>query len=320
MPRGVRADSRADTAVAVACVLLALVLLILPEAPRDRVAGAIRSNLVGPLAALQVRAALARRAFVVNDSLRTVADSVVQRSQRLGAVVAENDRLRELLGLGRALRWGYVPAEALVGRGLGEEHTLLLSAGEAQGVQPLSAVVTADGLVGMVRQVDPTTSIAIVWPHADFRVSAVSLDGSAFGIVTAHQGSGADRYLLELHGVPYRAQLRAGAPIVSSGLGGVFPRGVLIGTVVRDLRTGSGWARTYLVRPAVRPADVESVMILAPERSAEGVESVWQPAAESLLRRVRGAADSVAAHRARAAADSAREADRVRADSAGSPR
>ena len=316
MPRGSRADSRADTVIAIGCVLLALTVLILPEGPSDRLSGAIRANLIGPLAALQERTAVARRAFVLNDSLRTVADSVVDRSQRLGAVTAENDRLRELLSLGRALRWGYVPAEALVGRGIGEEHTLLLSAGAVQGIAPLSAVVTAEGLVGMIQQVDPTTSIAITWPHPDFRVSAVSLDGNAFGIVSAHQGTGADRYLLELHGVPYRAQLRTGAPIVSSGLGGVYPRGVLIGTIVRDLRTGSGWARTYLVRPAVRPADVTAVMILAPERSAEGVESVWQPAAQEMLRRVRVAADSIAAERtARAAALSAR-ADSIRADSA----
>lgn len=308
MPRGGRVDSRADTVVAVGCVLLSILLLILPPAPRDRVASVVRGNLIGPLAALQERAATARRAFVTNDSLRRVADSVVTRSQRLDAVVAENDRLRALLGLGRALRWGFVPAEALVGRGMGEEHTLLLSAGRSQGVERLSAVVTAEGLVGMIEQVDELTSIAIVWPHPDFRVSATTPDGSAFGIVSAHQGVGVDRYLLELHGVSFRAGLRAGTPIVSSGLGGVYPRGVLIGTVVRELRTGSGFARSYLVRPAVRPADVTAVMVVSPERDAQGVESIWMPQAEAQLRRIRAAADSLDAARVRASADSARAA------------
>lgn len=312
MPRGARGDSRGDTVVAVACVAVALVLLILPPEPRDRVAGVVRGNLIGPLAALQLRASGARRAFVENDSLRRVADSVVARSQRLDAVVAENDRLRELLALGRAVQWGYTPAEALVGRGMGEEHTLLLSAGAQQGVERLSAVVTAEGLVGMVEKVDDRTSVAIVWPHPDFRVSATTPDGGAFGIVTAHQGPGAERYLLELHGVQFRAALRAGTPIVSSGLGGIYPRGVLIGTVMREIRTGSGFARSYLVRPAVRPSEVTAAMILSPERSAQGVESVWMPTAEAMLRRVRAAADSVAARRARLVADSARVADSLR--------
>jgi len=312
VPRGARGDSRADTAVAIACVAVALLLLILPPAPRDRVAGAVRGNLIGPLAALQLRAAGARRAFVENDSLRQVADSVIRRSQELDAAIAENNRLRELLALGKAVRWGYTPAEALAGRGMGEEHTLLLSAGSQQGVERLSAVVTAEGLVGMVEHVDERTSVAIVWPHPDFRVSATTPDGGAFGIVTAHQGPGAERYLLELHGVQFRAALRAGTPIVSSGLGGIYPRGVLIGTVMRELRTGSGFARSYLVRPAARPSEVTAVMILSPERSADGVESVWMPTADAMLRRVRAAADSVEAQRARLLADSTRRADSVR--------
>ncbi len=311
MPRGGRGDSRADTAVALLCAAVALVLLVLPPEPRDHVAAAIRGNLLGPLALLQERAVRAGRALALTDSLRSVDDSLAMRSLLLGAVEAENARLRGLLGLGRALGWGYTPAEALVGRGDTEAHTLLLSAGERQGVQRLSAVVAADGLVGIIERVDPTTSIAIIWPHPDFRVSATTVDGSAFGIVTAHQGSGADRWMLELHGVPYRAALRSGTPIMSSGLGGIFPRGILVGTVVRALATGPGWARSYLVRPAVNPAEITSVMIVAPERSAAGVESVWQAQAEALQRRVRIAAESIAARtaadsvaRARAAADS----------------
>lgn len=312
MPRGAaRADSGVDTLVAAACALIAIILLILPDAPRDRVAGAIRGNLVGPLAAMQARAVVAGRAFAVNDSLQQVNDSVLQRSMRLAAVEAENERLRGLLGLGRALEWGYVPAEALVGRTDGAQHTLLLSAGAEQGVERLSAVVAADGLVGMVEQVDARTSVAIIWPHPDFRVSATTIDGGAFGIVTAHRGDGVEDWLLEMHGVPYRAVLRAGTPVVSSGLGGIFPRGVMIGTVLRELRTGRGWARSYVLRPAVRPSDITSVMILSPDRATPGVESVWRPQAEAAMRRIKAVADSLAA---RARADST-TADTLQADS-----
>jgi rod shape-determining protein MreC len=305
VPRGGRGDSRADTAIAVVCAAVAVLLLILPAAPRDRVAGVIRGNLLGPLALLQERTVRAGRALALTDSLRAAGDSLTMRAMRADAAEAENARLRSLLALGRALDWGYMPAEALIGRSDITDHTLWLSAGARQGVERLSAVVTSEGLVGMIDQVDDATSVAIIWPHPDFRVSAATLDGSAFGIVTAHHGAGADRWMLELHGVPYRAALRAGTPIVSSGLGGVFPRGVMIGTVVRALATGTGWARSYLVRPAVNPADITSVMILAPERSAEGVESVWRPQAEAQMRRVRAAADSLAA---KAAADSAARA------------
>jgi rod shape-determining protein MreC len=307
VPRGVRTDSRADTVVAVACVVLSLVLLILPDAPRERISGAIRGNLVGPLAMLQQRAALARRSFVTNDSVVQALDSVLLRSQRLDAIAAENDQLRRALGLGRALRWGFVPAEVLVGRGAGDDHTVVLSAGSQSGVEGLSAVVSADGIVGIVSQVEARTSVAITWPHPEFRASATSADGNAFGIVTAHQGSGADRFLLELHGVPFRAQLRVGTPMVTSGLGGVFPRGVLIGTIVEELEGATGWSRSYLMRPAVRPSDATQVMILLPERNAEGVESVWAPGVNRFLQRVMTVGDSLETHQRDSTAAAARE-------------
>lgn len=285
MPRGARTDSRTDLLIAAACVLASLTLLILPAGARDRTAGAIRGTVVAPLAAMQQRAALARRSFVAHDSLVTIADSVVRRSQRLDELEAENARLRGILGLGRALRWGFVPAEALVGRGLGDDHTLLLTAGERAGIERLAAVVSADGLVGMIQHVDARTSVAITWPHPEFRVSATSADGSAFGIVSAHPGDGAEGFLLELRGVSFRQKLAVGTLVVSSGLGGVYPRGIPIGTVLEELGPDGGWERTYLLKPAVRPADVTSVLVLRSDRGREGVESVWTPARDSLAER-----------------------------------
>ena len=81
---------------------------------------------------------------------------------------------------------------------------------------------------------------------------------------------------------------------VLSGLGGIYPRGILVGTVLQQLDATSGWTRTYLVRPAVRPSDITSVMILSSERNAEGVESVWAPAVQALTHRVVAAGDSLA--------------------------
>jgi rod shape-determining protein MreC len=62
---------------------------------------------------------------------------------------------------------------------------------------------------------------------------------------------------------------------VSSGVGGVYPRGIPIGTVIGELKTTEGWARTYLVQPAVHPFDVTSVLVLQPKRVVAGVQSVW---------------------------------------------
>ncbi len=293
--RPARTDIRVDLLIAAGCGIAALSCLVLPAATRSSAAAFVRGTVVAPLASLQQKAELSRRAFLAHDEAARVADSVVLRSQRLEGVMQENERLRLLLGLGAALQWGFVPAEALQGRGLGDEFTLTLSAGRRAGVEPLSAVIAPEGLVGMVERVDNSLSLAIIWPHPDFRVSAMVADGSAYGIVTAHLQPVEGRYLLELHSVPLRSGLKPGTLVVSSGLGGVYPRGIPVGTVVSELRTTEGWARSYLVTPAVRLPDVGSVLILKPQRARAGVENVWSAgvAAEQATKGVVAAGDSL---------------------------
>ena len=270
-----RVSGRRDTLLLGACVSLAVITLALPQRVRDPFAAAMRRSVVAPLLSLQYNAELTRRAWEARERTRAERDSVVLAAMTAPELERENVRLRRMLGLGRRLRWGFVPAEALFNRSPGEEYTVVLSAGSRAGVRQFSPVVAPEGLVGMVRIVDPTTSIAIVWPHTDFRVSAQSADGSAFGIVGPHLGDEPDRYLLEMRGVPLRTSLTPGTLIVSSGLGGVFPRGIPIGVVQRELRTSEVWANTYLLRPAVLPADMSTVMILHPQRAGAGITGVW---------------------------------------------
>jgi rod shape-determining protein MreC len=139
-------------------------------------------------------------------------------------------------------------------------------------------------------------SHAMLWTHPDFRVSAMSADAAAFGIAQAHLTGATGGYLLELRGVPFRANLKPGALIVSSGLGGVWPRGIPVGIVLGEIKTNEGWARTYLLRPAVFPADVFNVMILRPDRVAKGFEGVWPSvaAADSAAQRIVVSGDSAA--------------------------
>lgn len=314
MARSARIDPRVDLAVGAACVVAGLVCLALPSTTRDAFAGFLRGTFLTPLVALQERAEVSRRVFADRDSTVRIADSVALRALRVVGLEDENAQLRALLGLGASLRWGFVPAEALAGRGVGDERTLVLSAGSRAGVEALSPVVTADGLVGVVERADPTMSTAIVWLHPEFRVSAMSVDGRAYGTVQPHGGSGADRFFLEMRGVLLRNRLEPGAQVVTSGLGGVYPRGIPVGTVVAELDTPDQWARNYLIRPAVPLSNVGSVLIVRRDRARAGVAGVWTTAAgaDSAARRIVAAIDSIA----RLTGDTT-DAAAARADSAG---
>ncbi len=281
MARAIAGGTRGDAVLLSVSIVGALIALALPSRVRELLTGALRESLVAPLITLQKNAELGRQALVRHDAEVAARDSVALKALLVPALQAENDRLRKVLGLGKQLTWGFVPAEAMRSRTLGEEYTMVLTAGSHAGVRAFSPIVAPEGLVGMVETVDPTMSLAIMWAHPDFRVSAMSADGSAFGIVKAHLGTGSERYLLELSGVQLSTALRPGTRIVSSGVGGVYPRGIPVGTVIGEVKTSEGWARTYLLRPAVKPADVASVLILQPKRATAGVQPVWASSADS---------------------------------------
>lgn len=323
MARAIRSNTRVDLIVLTTCIVLALAARALPNTMRDPVATGMRRSFLAPLVLLQERAEKGRKSLLSADAKQTYLDSLSLGSMKAGSLEGENDRLRKIIGLGARLRWGFIPAEALHGRGVRDETTVILSAGSRAGVSRLSPVVAPEGLVGVVDQVDPTMSHAMLWTHPDFRVSAMSPDGSAFGIAQAHLTGATGGYLLELRGVPFRATLKPGSVIVSSGWGGVWPRGIPVGTVLQEIKTSEGWARTYLLRPAVNPADVYSVMILRRDRVAKGLDGVWQNLAQvdAAAQRIVVSGDSAAksAALAEAAARRAVLDSIARANAAASP-
>ncbi len=306
MARSNRLSSRIDVVIFGACVLLSLVATVLPPRLREPTASVLRRTLVAPLLRLQQSAERWRAAYVSSERAQLRNDTLALAAARVPTLETENERLRKVLGLASSMKWGFIPAEALSGRGRAEDFTVTLSAGSKAGVRERSLVVAPEGIVGLVQTVDPTMSLAILFAHPDFRVSAMSADGSAFGIVQPHVTSSSttqeqafmrsERYLLEMRGVPFRAALKPGAVIYSSGLGGIYPKGIPVGVVLGEIKTPESWARTYILRPAVNPADLSAVMILTPQRGAANVASVWADVAavDSATRSVVIAGDSLA--------------------------
>jgi rod shape-determining protein MreC len=279
-------------------ILLSVLALVGPSAP---VAAFLRRTVVAPLVGLQQGSERWRNSWLSREKYTLTRDSAALRAMNAQALVAENDQLRKLMGLGRRLGWGFIPAEALqtsVEQGLDFVTTLTLTAGSNAGVRKYSAVVAPEGLVGQVHTADPTMSIAILYTNPDFRASAMSGDRSAYGIVYPHLGrtSLSDRgYYLELRDVPFHTELKPGTPIFTAGFGGTYPSGIAIGTVLRELEATQGLSHTYLLTPAVNPSDVTSVLILTPQRATQGVGNIWTSAVstDSATKKIVAAGDSV---------------------------
>ena len=265
-----RYGSRADTFVFLGCLALSIVAMSVPESIRRPFSQALRQTILAPLLALQEETATLKTSRAHVDEITAQRDSAMLAATFLPELRAENARLRSLLGLGQRLATGYVPAEVLHESGPTDPLTFLVSAGRKDGVKTLDPVVSPGGLVGVVSAVDEQTSVVATWAHPEFRAAAMAVDGSVYGIVAPHGSEGPGVWLLELQGVPYRSVVPESTLIVSSGLGGVIPRGIPIGTVIGPGADNEHWERTYLLRPAAHPAAVTHVMILTGTTKGNG--------------------------------------------------
>jgi len=257
-----RTFARRDTALFVLCVALSVGALFAPEPWQFAAASAARNTALVPLIALQRRAEASRTSRARFEALTAQRDSAAIAAQALPSILSENAELRQLLGLSRRIPERSVPAEVLHQPLPTDSRTLLLSAGRSAGVAVFQPVVASEGLIGVVRTAGPSTSTVMTWAHPDFRASAVTLDGSVTGMVGVTADASIREPMLELRGVPYRDSVPVGTPVITSGLGGVYPRGIPIGTIVGVARQAEGWERIYLVRPVAAPAQVSHVLVL----------------------------------------------------------
>jgi len=282
-----RYASRADTLLFIGCVLLSVAAMSLPDRLRDPIARGLRQTVLAPFLALQAQSELLAASLSRYQAVVAQRDSAVLAATFLPELRSENERLRGLLALGQRVGTSYVAAEVLHQAVPTSGLTLIVSAGKRDGVRPLAGVVSPEGLVGIVSAVDERTSVVVTWAHPEFRASAMAADGSVYGIVAVYGSEGPRNWLLELRGVPYRQVVPDGTLIVTSGLGGVFPRGVPLGTVVGvaggtgNPGQASGWERTYLLRPAVHPGAVSHVMLLTGTHVPGDVHTAFETSKEA---------------------------------------
>jgi rod shape-determining protein MreC len=234
---------------------------------REAIAAAVRGTVLRPVLALQRGAAERETRFADPERLRAERDSLAVYLVGHATLAAENRQLRSLLGLQQRLPPSFLPAEVIRVPGRGYEGFFLVTVGQQQGLHSGAPVVAAAGLVGMVRNVDENMAMAIDWTHPDFRASAMTTDGETFGIVEPRSRGGGEP-VLALTGTAFHSDLPTGTVIVTSGRGGVYPRGIPIGTVVGMEDEEAGWRRSYLLQPFVGPGEMTHVLILGEPQTA----------------------------------------------------
>jgi len=169
----------------------------------------------------------------------------------------ENRRLRELLDFKRRVDTLMIPAE-VVGRDPSDWYrSIIIDKGSRSHVRKDMAVVSYEGIVGRVISASPNYAKILLILDRNSAVSAVIQRTRARSILS---GTGENYCLLKY--VAPSEDVRVGDAVISSGLNGIFPKGLLLGAVVRvDYRPGELF-QTIRVAPAVDVYTLEEVMVL----------------------------------------------------------
>ena len=273
---GGRDAASSDLVLLVACAAIALVAYALPRSWSAGISAAVQSTVLRPVVSLQARAAQDRTSRFRLDDIQSARDSLALLVLADSSVRRENADLRRLLGLreSRPVRW--VPAQTLHRPTPTDARVVMLDAGLDRGVARFQPVLTPDGVLGYIWSVSPHSSSVLTWMHPDWRASAVTGDGTVMGILAPVEVGPSGQQLLELRGVAMRDSLRNGTIVYTSGLGGVYPRMIPVGTVVGLGTDPLGYERVFRVAPFVMPGLANQVMILL-----GGADSLLVPVGDS---------------------------------------
>jgi len=266
--RGGQGAAQGDLLLLGICVAVSLAALAMPSNWSAALSASIRRTVLRPLVAAQTRAEQDRLARFDLAAIQFSRDSLAQLVLQTASVREENDNLRGLMELQARVVRPFVAAEILHRPTPVDPRMLLLGGGEKRGIAAFDPVVTAEGLVGYVWSVGPASAAALTWQHPEFRASAVTGDGRVLGIVSPTTPSEGGHVILQLRGVALRDSLELGTVVYTAGLGGVYPRGIPIGTVREVALDALGYERIYFVWPFVNPGSASHVSVITAPRDS----------------------------------------------------
>lgn len=192
-----------------------------------------------------------------NQALLKELNALKNRMNDLREADLEVRRLRKLMGLQEVMT-----LPMMVARVTGEEKAsvfqiLYINKGTADGVRVGLPVLTHEGVGGRVVEAAWNGAKILLVTDFNSNVDALVQRNRVQGML---QGAGPMECILKY--VPSSEDVRVGDEVVTSGMVGIFPKGCLLGTVIRIEKEGAGLFQKIVVKPAVDPTLLEEVMVL----------------------------------------------------------
>lgn len=195
-----------------------------------------------------------------NEKLREENSNLQQSLREFEIVKAENETLKEYVNLKeKYTEYTTVPAYVINKDISNYNDVIIINAGSNDGIDVNMAVISDKGLVGHVIAVTPTN--AKVQTIIDTS-SSISCTVSSSRDTIVARGTLEEKNLLKATFIPTDATLMQGDTIETSGLGGIYPKGILIGTINKVVNTKNITDRYAIIETAVNFAKVDTVLVI----------------------------------------------------------
>jgi len=195
-----------------------------------------------------------------NSGLQVENRQLRAENKALRDVEHEVNRLRHALQYKERSIFKLVPAEVVARDSSTWWHTVTINRGNEDNIDTDMPVVTDEGLVGKTTTVSASVTVVLLVSDENCKVAATVEGTREQGIVSGERVTAGLTPMLNLNFLSKQANLQPGAKVYTSGVGGVFPTGLLIGTVksfhVREL---DGQAK---LAPAVDMSHLEDVFVV----------------------------------------------------------
>lgn len=200
-----------------------------------------------------------------NHQLTTEIVQLNTRVNELESLDQQNADLRRQLDYIKRSPRHLVPAEVIARDMSGWWQTIRLSKGDNFGIVVNQAVVTQEGLVGKVIDVTPRTCEVLLLSDPNCRVSAYLPGTETYGVMAGRGIDWSSDVLGNLDLVDKNAPIAVGDPVLTSGLGGIFPKGILVGYLDHIELAESGLFKRAAVMPSVELSALHYVFVILGE-------------------------------------------------------
>jgi len=182
-----------------------------------------------------------------------------QKIKSLDEIAYENRRLRGLLSFREENKQRTVAARVIARPPDNWLSVIIVDKGTSAGVRRNAVVITPAGLLGRVVDATPNLSKVTLVNDPDFSVSAIVQRSRQEGLVSGTLGTS-----LIMKYLPRESDVKVDDVVVTSGLTGICPKGILVGKVTSIGEEFSGLSHYAIIRPSVSLSNVEEVLIIIP--------------------------------------------------------